>query len=182
MRAEFGSWIITHRIRANFLGSDRIAYSRKRYNSIRKYIGALKVTPIFTVHFLVLKKSLSKFAILSRSRNMLDKGIMHEQKKRLSPRSDLTFATFPTSLCSHCSLTLQNDCFLECVKKLVFNSHQSAFIVHVPRTKYRCTDNMFTVYGKCRGICQSYTVKKGKPFSRPQSGCHWSNSSWAGII
>ncbi len=27
-----------------------------------------------------------------------------------------------------------------------------------------------------------YTVKKSWPFSRPQPGCHWSNSSWAGII
>jgi len=27
-----------------------------------------------------------------------------------------------------------------------------------------------------------YTVKKSSPFSRPQPGCHWSNSSWAGII
>ncbi len=26
------------------------------------------------------------------------------------------------------------------------------------------------------------TVKKSWPFSRPQPGCHWSNSSWAGII
>ncbi len=26
------------------------------------------------------------------------------------------------------------------------------------------------------------TVKKSSPFSRPQPGCHWPNSSWAGII
>ncbi len=28
----------------------------------------------------------------------------------------------------------------------------------------------------------SYTVKKGSPFSRPQPGCHWLNSPWAGIF
>ncbi len=27
-----------------------------------------------------------------------------------------------------------------------------------------------------------YTVKKSRPFSRPQPVCHWLNSSWAGII
>ncbi len=27
-----------------------------------------------------------------------------------------------------------------------------------------------------------YTVKKFKRFSRPQSGCHWLNSPWAGIM
>jgi hypothetical protein len=27
-----------------------------------------------------------------------------------------------------------------------------------------------------------YTVKKGQPFSCPQPGCHWANSSWLGII
>ncbi len=26
-----------------------------------------------------------------------------------------------------------------------------------------------------------YTVKNGLPFSRPQPGCHWLNSPWAGI-
>ncbi len=34
-------------------------------------------------------------------------------------------------------------------------------------------------------LCNSlrdYTVKKGLPFSRPQPGCHWLNSPWAGIM
>ncbi len=31
-------------------------------------------------------------------------------------------------------------------------------------------------------LLEYYTVKKSWPFSRPQPGCHWSNSSWAGII
>jgi hypothetical protein len=31
-------------------------------------------------------------------------------------------------------------------------------------------------------VACAYTVNKSSPFSRPQPGCHWSNSSWAGII
>jgi hypothetical protein len=33
-----------------------------------------------------------------------------------------------------------------------------------------------------RRVARHYTVKKSWPFSRPQPGCHWSNSSWAGKI